>query len=265
MPSCTMRIFGRLFIAKRNMSFLSLSLFIFSSPIRKLRREFDKRAIARVDSLRDRFTLIYSRNAWGSKESVSGSGSTFAMTTSIRSLLPIIFEKFEIKSILDAPCGDFNWMKLVDLNGISYLGGDIVEPLIADLNRNFASKFISFMQFDITTDSFPKSDLVLNRDCLFHLSYRDIQLTLSNFLKSDSKYLLSTSHENRGKFINADIRSGGFRLIDLFDSPFCFPTNFHFEIPEPGEGSLPPRNLYLWDRDQVTIAHKNLESFLLGH
>jgi hypothetical protein len=154
-------------------------------------------------------------------------------------------------------------MKLVDLNGISYLGGDIVEPLVANLNRNYSSKFISFMQFDITIDSFPKSDLVLNRDCLFHLSYRDIQLTLSNFLKSGSKYFLSTSYENGGKFINADIRSGDFRLIDLFESPFRFPTNFHFEIPEQGEGSLPPRKLYLWDRDQVTIAHKNLESFLL--
>jgi len=258
-----MGIFRRLFLAKRNMSFLSLLLFVFSSPFRKLRREFDKRAIARVDSLQDRFTLIYRRNAWGSKESISGSGSTLAMTTSIRSLLPIIFEKFKIKSILDVPCGDFNWMKLVDLNGISYLGGDIVEPLVANLNRNFSSKFITFMQFDITIDSFPKSDLVLNRDCLFHLSYRDIQLTLSNFLKSGSKYFLSTSYENGGKFINADIRSGDFRLIDLFESPFRFPTNFHFEIPEQGEGSLPPRKLYLWDRDQVTIAHKNLESFLL--
>jgi len=247
------------------MTFNSFLFFVASSPFRKLRREFDKRAIARVDSLRDRFTLIYRRNAWGSKESVSGSGSTLAMTTSIRSLLPIIFEKFKIKSILDVPCGDFNWMKLVDLNGVSYVGGDIVKPLVSDLNRNFSSEFISFIQLDITIDSFPKSDLVLNRDCLFHLSYRDIELTLSNFLKSGSSYFLSTSYENGGKFINSEIRSGDFRLIDLFDWPFCFPKSFHFEIPEQGEGTLPPRKLYLWDRDQVSIAHKNLENFLLGH
>ena len=247
------------------MSFPSLLVHISSSPYRKLKRELDTRAIAKADSLQDRFTLIYRLNAWGSKESVSGSGSTFAMTTSIRSLLPIIFKEFEIRSILDVPCGDFNWMRLVDLNGISYLGGDIVEPLVADLNRNFSSNSISFRQFDITIDLFPKSDLVLNRDCLFHLSYSDIELTLSNFLNSGSRYFLSTSYENGGKFINADIRSGGFRLIDLFDSPFCFPTNFHFEIPEQGEGSHPPRKLYLWDRDQVSVAHKSLESFLLGN
>ena len=259
-----MRIFRRLFLAKQNMPLFSLILFVLGSPFRKLKRALDKREIERVNSLQDRFTLIYKRNAWGSKESVSGSGSTLAMTKPIRSLLPLILEKFEIKTLLDIPCGDFNWMKLVNLNGILYLGGDIVEPLVADLNRNFSSEFISFRQIDITTDPLPKSDLVLNRDCLFHLSYRDIKLTLSNFLNSGSKYFLSTSHENGGTFINTNIRSGGFRQIDLFDSPFCFPTNFHFQIPELGEGSLPPRKLYLWDRDQVSIAYKNLESFLIG-
>jgi len=66
----------------------SFLLFVFRSPSRKLRRGLDKRALARVDPLSDRFTLIYRRNAWGSKESVSGSGSTLAMTTSIRFLLP---------------------------------------------------------------------------------------------------------------------------------------------------------------------------------
>jgi len=257
-----MRIYSRIIYASRNMSLLSLFWFISCYPFRKLKRLLDDRAVARVDSLQDRFTLIYRRNAWGSKESISGSGSSLAMTKPIRFFLPILFERFEIKSILDVPCGDFNWMKLVDLNGISYLGGDIVEPLVADLNRNFSSQHISFVQFDLTIDSFPKSDLVLNRDCLFHLSYHDIELTLSNFLKSGSKYFLSTSHENGGKFINTDIRSGGFRLIDLFDSPFCFPTNFHFEIPERGEGTLPPRRLYLWDRDQVSVGHKNLKVFL---
>jgi hypothetical protein len=32
--------------------------------------------------------------------------------------------------MLDAPCGDFNWMKEVDLSAVHYTGGDIVEPLV---------------------------------------------------------------------------------------------------------------------------------------
>jgi hypothetical protein len=232
-------------------------------PYWKFRQIFKTQAIFKASSLSDRFTLIYNRNLWGSKESVSGSGSTFAMTESIRNLLPALFEEFQICSVLDAPCGDFNWMKLVNLNGLTYIGSDIVDSLISDLNNQYASEHISFITIDITRDTLPKSDLVLNRDCLFHLSYQDIKLFLRSFLNSDCRYLLTTSHDNLNEFTNSDIRSGDFRLIDLFKSPFYFPTNFHFEIPEPGQRSFPPRKLYLWDRESVRVAYLNLENFLI--
>ena len=242
----------------------SLLIFIVKTPARKLKYLLDTRAIEKADSLTDRFTLIYHRNSWGSQESVSGSGSTIAMTESIRELLPVIFKKFSISSILDVPCGDFNWMQLVDLQGISYIGGEIVKPLVSELDMKFSSDGIAFIQMDVTKDTFPKSDLVLNRDCLFHLSYQDIFLTLSNFLESGSKYFLSTSHDNDQEFRNSDIRSGDFRRIDLFSTPFNFPKNFYFQIPEHGEASLPPRSLYLWEHEQIKVAHSNLENFLSG-
>lgn len=255
----------RLIQAKQNLSFYSFFIFIFFTPYRKLKWALDNRALAAVDSLEDRFTVIWKRNAWGSRESISGNGSTIANTESIRRFLPIVFEEFAIKSILDIPCGDFNWMRLVDgMTGISYLGGDIVAPLISKLNENYASETIRFVQLDITTDSLPKSDLVINRDCLFHLSYADINNALMRFCESGSKYLLSTSHDNLSNFKNTDIQSGGFRLIDLFESPFNFPRNFYFEIPEPGEGSFPPRKLYLWDQNQIGVAQLKLAKYLEG-
>lgn len=104
----------------------------------------------------------------------------------------------------------------------------------------------------------------MTRDCLFHLSYQDILSTLNSFIQSGSKYFLSTSYDNEGEFRNKDIFSGGFRLIDLFGSPFEFPSSFKFQIPEPGEGRLPARKLYLWDREQVQVAHSNLERYLSG-
>ena len=262
MSKLLMEIVKQLRQAKDNLSTKSLFVFMVGVPIRRLRRKSNREKIQKLTSLNDRFSLIYSLNVWGSKESVSGSGSTLAMTESIRALLPSVIEKFGVKTIFDAPCGDFNWMKLINLQNLKYLGGDIVEPLINDLQEKYTSKSISFVQIDITKTIFPKSDLVLNRDCLFHLSYRDILLTLSNFLTSESKYFLSTSHDNYGRFRNKDISSGDFRLIDLFAEPFNFPINFHFEIPEPGEGSLPSRKLYLWDREQVRVAHSSLNRFL---
>ena len=200
----------------------------------------------------------------GITQSASGIGSTLSFTESIRSLLPELLKLFEIRSVLDAPCGDFNWMKTVDLKGIVYVGGDIVSPLISDLQRNYSLPSVSFIHLDITKDPFPKSDLVLNRDCLFHLSYSDILAVLENFLASRSRYFLSTSHDNKIDFVNSDIRSGDFRPIDLFADPFNFSRNALFEIPEPGDGAIPARKLYLWDREQVQVAHSNLEHYLSG-
>lgn len=259
-----MKIFQSFVRATKNMSPLDLFFFSMSFPMRKIRRYRDGRALAKENSLGDRFTLIYDRNMWGSKESASGSGSTLEMTVSIRTLLPELLQNFQIKSIFDAPCGDFNWMQFVDLGSVTYVGGDIVEDLIDLLNARYSNGNRSFLRFDITNQIFPDCDLVLIRDCFFHFSFEDIFLTFTNFLNSKSKFLLSTSHENDSNFINTDIRSGDFRLLDLFSYPFNFSPNYHFQIPEQGEGSAPRRKLYLWDHYQVSAASKNLEKFLRG-
>jgi hypothetical protein len=41
--------------------------------------------------------------------------------------------------LLDIPCGDFNWMKLLNL-GVDYIGADIVGELIAENRRRFGAK-----------------------------------------------------------------------------------------------------------------------------
>jgi len=33
-----------------------------------------------------------------------------------------LFEELEISSILDIPCGDFNWMKEINLDKYKYIG-----------------------------------------------------------------------------------------------------------------------------------------------
>ena len=39
--------------------------------------------------------------------------------------------------MLDIPCGDFYWMKEVDLKDIEYIGADIVDELIKKNNDKF--------------------------------------------------------------------------------------------------------------------------------
>src|SRR3990167_7338614 len=67
---------------------------------------------------------------WGSTESASGRGSELGATEALRTWLPELFQKLGVTSVLDAPCGDWNWMQHVDLAGIDYTGADIVASVI---------------------------------------------------------------------------------------------------------------------------------------
>ena len=142
----------------------------------------------------DVFEKIYDSNFWGSDESKSGPGSQIESTESVRESLPKLFEKYNIKSVLDAPCGDYNWMKTVEKNGIKYIGGDIVPKIVRANNKNYKDENTSFKVIDITSDEIPQVDLIICRDCLQHLSQKNAKKALKNFKESGSKYLLVTNY-----------------------------------------------------------------------
>ena len=167
--------------------------------------------------LQDTFTSIYNHSTgWGSKESKSGVGSELKSTEILRKELKILFLKYGINSILDVPCGDFNWFSQMDLTNIKYTGADIVEDLIITNKIKFPD--FEFLHIDITKDLLPKKDLVITRDCFVHLSNDNILKSIDNIKKSDSKFLLTTSFT---KFHdNIDMDDGGWREINLMISPF---------------------------------------------
>ena len=76
------------------------------------------------------FSNIFATNTWGSTESVSGAGSELQNTAQLIRELPHLMRELRVQSMLDAPCGDFNWMQHVELNGVDYHGADIVEALV---------------------------------------------------------------------------------------------------------------------------------------
>jgi len=206
-------------------------------------------------SLEDRFTKIYEIDYWGSA-SKSGMGSTLASTVNLRKKLPELFEIFKINTVFDGPCGDFNWMQLVvKETNIEYIGGDIVTTIIEENQKRFGSKKVKFIKVDLTKDILPIADLMICRDCLFHLSYADSKLVLENYLKSGIPYLLTTSYKNENIFKNKDILTGNFRMIDLFTSPYQFPKDTFYEIEDWLEPES-PRSIYLWTRAQITEAVK---------
>jgi 2-polyprenyl-3-methyl-5-hydroxy-6-metoxy-1,4-benzoquinol methylase len=170
----------------------------------------------------DVFNKIYSKNTWGSTESASGRGSEIQHTKTLLKGLNRVSKDLGVKSMLDAPCGDFNWMQQLDRTRFSYIGMDIVEDLIDSLNAKYAQDSqVTFQAGNIIAGELPQVDLIFCRDCLVHFSFEDIHKSLSNFRKSGSKYLLTTSYTDRG--VNRDIQTGGWRPINLEKEPFNLP------------------------------------------
>lgn len=161
----------------------------------------------------------------GFPETASGSGSMLKNTVGVREFLPQVIQEYGIKSIFDAPCGDRNWIRTLDFDGLGckYRGGDIVPELVLEQNDK------AVKVFDIRNDAPPKVDLWFCRDCLFHLSEADIDAALENMVDGSTiKYLLVTSHTMEAEHhpLNRDIKTGDFRVL-------IFQEYGYFGLPEP--------------------------------
>ena len=168
-------------------------------------------------------------------------------TASIRSQLPTLFSQFQIKTLLDAPCGDFKWFQLVERAGIGYVGGDIVPALIESNSARYGDDDTRFQELDICTDLLPLADLWMCRVCLFHFSYVDIERALASFRRSKIAYLLTSTHT--ACRVNRDIPTEAFRQLNLELPPFNLPPPIA-SIDDWIEG-FPQRRLALWSRDML--------------
>lgn len=194
------------------------------------------------------FRDIMKFNRWNDTESLSGVGSNSRYTRNIRDKLPKLLRKYNIKSILDAPCGDFTWMRSVTFDvGTSYIGGDIVRELVERLQEKFSSPQRRFVRLDIISSKLPKVDIFICRDCFIHLSNAQVLEALRNFVRSEIKYILTTTY----KFgrINTDIATGQFRVINLQAAPFSLPQPIETIVDY--IHPFPPRRLALWSREQL--------------
>ena len=191
------------------------------------------------------------KNGWGGNESVSGHGSDFKSTELLRTLIPSVLKEFEVKSLLDAPCGDFYWMNLTDLQIDRYVGVDIVPELIVQNQEKYTTQSRHFLNLDITSDQLPTVDLILCRDCLVHLSFNQIKEALQNFKKSGSTYLLTTTYPDLLQ-TNKNIITGDWRPLDLQKAPFNFPNPIKI-VNENCTSDLKEKRLGLWKISDIQI------------
>ena len=193
------------------------------------------------------FDSIYKSNGWNSEESLSGPGSEAARTSHYAHELRTQLDRLGVKTVFDAPCGDLNWI-LSAVRNVGYLGGDIAPTLIKDLQRTYPD--LDLRVFDICTDAFPKADVWHCRDCLFHLPFADIRSAFRNFLRSDIRYALLTTHRSRAFHRNVDVPVGGWRYLDLELNPFSLPKPKAY-LRDYRVGLDFPRYVGLWSREQI--------------
>ena len=186
-------------------------------------------------------------------ESLSGPGSSLEQTAVLRERLPLLLEQMGIRSLLDAPCGDFNWMRRVRLGLDQYLGVDMLAELIEHNQRHHTTATRTFRRADLRIDTLPSMDAILCRDCLVHLSFANAIAVLRNFKRSGAQYLLTTTFPSRGG--NADTSRCEWRPLNLELPPFNFPPPLcaiNEQCTEAG-GAFRDKTMGLWRLADVPV------------
>lgn len=193
-----------------------------SRPTTVAERRFAERAteLAGLD-LAERFARMYETNLWSDADSRSGTGSNLGATERLRAELPGLLRRLGVRRLVDVPCGDFHWMAHVDLTGVDYIGGDIVEALVASNRVRHAGPGRTFLRLDLTAGPLPAADAVLCRDCLVHLSFANIARAFRAVAASGARYLIATTFLEQET--NADVVDGDWRPLNLERAPFHLP------------------------------------------
>ncbi|MGE0704611.1 MAG: class I SAM-dependent methyltransferase [Vicinamibacterales bacterium] len=223
-------------------------------------RERSRRLKPETRVAEDVFADIQRRKGWGGTESVSGTGSDFDQVRALVSKLPGVFRDLQVETVLDVPCGDFHWMRTVDLSGIRYIGADIVTDLVRSNQSRYGTGRIEFTRLDIVRDRAPCVDLIFCRDCLVHLSFEEVFRALKNVCASGSTYLLTTTFPARSR--NSDIQTGQWRPLNFVAQPFSLPEPILLldEKCTENDGAYADKSLGLWRvedlRDPVFIGSR---------
>lgn len=208
-----------------------------------------KRKLLLIKSRKTQFTQIYRKGGFGPSTSLSGTGSALVQTNIIMQAIPDMLQKYQIKSMLDIPCGDLFWMQHVNIGSTIYTGADIVSELIKRNEEIYIDK--KFLVLDICCDPLPHVDLILCRDCFVHLKLKDALQAVHNIKRSGSKYLLITTFPQCTK--NAELGLNFFRPLNLCMPPFYFPQPIELinEGCTEDEGIYSDKSLGLWRLDSI--------------
>jgi hypothetical protein len=216
-------------------------------------RHFEKLAAeGRTPAADATFREIYRRNHWAGAASRSGHGAGPDQTGEVSAALPRMLRRLGAEVLLDLPCGDYGWMRRIDLPVRQYIGADLLPELVEPLRTAFTDAGHRFLVLDLTRDPLPPADVLLCRDCLVHLSFEDIRRALVNVVQGPIRYLVTTTFP--ACEVNEDIVTGDWRPLDLERAPFGFspPVELVNERCSEAGGLFADKSLGLWPVERLS-------------
>jgi hypothetical protein len=207
----------------------------------------------RVTSREALFTQVYETSGWDSAESGSGTGSELRATVDIRERLPELLTRLDVRTMLDAPCGDLNWMRHIPLPVETYHGVDIVASVIEKNRQEYGNEQRDFAVADLTKDKLPYVDLILCRDCLVHVSFQDAADILENFRATGAQWLVINTYANVERNHN-QFTGRNWRQLNMQLPPFNFPAPLE-SFPDGGE--VDPNRLGLWRLEDLPAVQRS--------
>jgi SAM-dependent methyltransferase len=187
------------------------------------------------DEALDAFRHIYETDHW---KGGSGAGSAVDATEAYRRVLETVVASSDVRTIVDAGCGDWQFSQLVDWAGKQYTGVDIVPEVVAANRAAFARDTVDFVAADIRTERLPSADLLVCKDVLQHWDVQSVQRFLARN-RGRYRYALITndlaSVHIAPEMLNADIPIGHWRTLDLERPPFGLAAQWRFDFDIRGE------------------------------
>lgn len=208
------------------------------------RRHIDISAPA--DSVEAAFEAIAVNRVWGNPDinqhlqSLSGPGSMLQTTKRLRRCLGQWIARFNITSIVDAPCGDATWQgSIPGIHEVRYTGFDVSKHTLRRAKMtNANASLMRFVRADLTKRVPPRADLIMVRDVVQHLPLRlGVQL-LTNAKVSGARWLAVSTYGGP-KATNREVKVGGYYQNNIHLPPFNAPDPVVTCPNYDSDGSLP--------------------------
>ena len=183
------------------------------------------------DAKKSVFEKIAKGGLWESDGStISGSGSTVDANKERVKFLGQFIERYEIKHIIDIPCGDCNWQHTIpNIENLDYFGADISEAALSLAKQKNAKRtHMRFAErsFDLCSQVPEVTDgsktLMIIKEVIQHLSLEDGVAAITNARRSQARFLAITNHDQKLFDVerNVDIETGAFYPNNVLLPPF---------------------------------------------